>query len=435
VVNETRGWRSGPRIYQLFPLLAGPMTRWAPHLERARRLGFDWVFVNAVQLSGYSGSLYSIKDHLALDPRVVDPDGPAPHEQLRAVVDEAGRLGLSLMTDLVMNHTAFDSPLVDQHPTWYKLDADGQPERPRAKDGEDWVVWGDLAEIDNAESPDRDALWSYWLSVAERYAKVGFLAFRCDAAYKVPAELWRFLIPRVKASHPDTLFFAESLGCEIEDTIELARAGFDFVFNSSKWWDFEEPWCLTQYHESAPLAASVSFPETHDTERLAAELDGDVAAVKMRYAFAALFSTAVMMPIGFEYGFRRKLDVVKTRPEDWETPRWDLSEFIASVNRLKASHRVFNEDGPIDPLDAGNPSLFAFVKSSLDGRERAVVLLNKDREESQTCELSWLGDLAPAAALEDVSPEEPLDRTPDWTQCRLGPSAFHVLLLPADTGS
>jgi starch synthase (maltosyl-transferring) len=434
VVDDARGWRSGPRIYQLFPLLAGPMTRWAPHLERARRLGFDWVFVNAFQLSGYSGSLYSIKDHLTLDPRVVDPDGPAPHEQLQAVVDEAGRLGLSLMTDLVMNHTAFDSPLVDEHPSWYKCDPDGHPERPRVKDGDDWVVWGDLAEIDNAESPDRDALWSYWLALAEHYAKLGFLAFRCDAAYKVPADLWRLLIPRLKASHPDTLFFAESLGCEIEDTVELARAGFDFVFNSSKWWDFEAPWCLTQYRESAPFAASVSFPETHDTERLAEELDGDLAAVKMRYAFAALFSTAVVMPIGFEYGFRRKLDVVNTRPEDWERPRWDLSDFIGSVNRLKASHRVFNEDGPIDPVDTGTSSIFAFVKSSVDGRDWAVVLLNKDREDEHACDLSWLGDVAPAAAFDDASPAEPLDRTPDWTRCRLGPSAFHVLL-PREHGS
>jgi hypothetical protein len=27
--------REGPRIYNLFPLMAGPLPRWRPHLERA----------------------------------------------------------------------------------------------------------------------------------------------------------------------------------------------------------------------------------------------------------------------------------------------------------------------------------------------------------------------------------------------------------------
>lgn len=63
---------SGPRIYNVFPLLAGPLPRWTPHLERAHRLGFDWVFTNAFHYAGYSGSLYSVKDYCAIDPRLVD---------------------------------------------------------------------------------------------------------------------------------------------------------------------------------------------------------------------------------------------------------------------------------------------------------------------------------------------------------------------------
>jgi starch synthase (maltosyl-transferring) len=53
----------GPRIHNLFPLLAGPLPRWRPHLERARGLEFNWIFVNALNQAGYSGSLYSVKDY------------------------------------------------------------------------------------------------------------------------------------------------------------------------------------------------------------------------------------------------------------------------------------------------------------------------------------------------------------------------------------
>jgi starch synthase (maltosyl-transferring) len=422
-VAHERGWRPGPRIYNLFPLLAGPMPRWALHLGRARRLGFDWVLINSFMQSGYSGSLYSIKDHYTIDPRLVDPDAGPPSTQLEQLVDTAESLALRLMTDLVVNHTAFDSPLVTEHPDWYKRGDDGTPLHPGAKDGDRWVTWGDLLEIDNAGSPDRDRLWDYWTRLADHYVTLGFSGFRCDAAYKVPSELWRLLIGRVKQSRPDIVFFAESLGCPIEETVRLAQAGFDFVFNSSRWWDFEAPWCLEQYRESAAFTSSISFPESHDTERLAAELDGDQAAVKMRYAFAALFSTGVMMPIGFEYGFRQPLDVVRTRPEDWEPPRWDLSDFIIAVNRLKASHRVFNDEGPVDAASTGNPMVFAFVKSTRDGKERALVVLNRDRQHPQVCNLGWLSGFAVA----DISPEQPLEHTPDFQICSLKPSGVHVL--------
>ena len=315
---------SGPRIYNLFPLLAGPLPQWTSHLERAQRLGFDWVFINAFHYAGYSGSLYSIKDYYAIDPRLVD-DATAdpPMTQLTQMIQEANRLGLKLMMDLVINHTAFDSPLVTEHPEWYKRGADGKPLHPSAKDGDKKVTWGDLVEVNNASSPDRDRLWRYWLQLTDHYAALGVRGFRCDAAYKVPGELWRFLIGQIKQSHPGTLFVAESLGCPFEDTVRLARSGFDFIFNSSKWWDFTEPWCLEQYRQTAPLVPSISFPESHDTERLATELHGDKEAVKLRYAFSALFSAGVMIPIGFEYGFRKRLDVVNTQPQDWEASQWD----------------------------------------------------------------------------------------------------------------
>lgn len=417
----------GPRIYNLFPLLAGPLPEWTPHFERAQRLGFNWVFVNSFHYAGYSGSLYSVKDYYAIDPRLVDPAAGPPMSQLAQMIQTARQLGLKLMMDLVINHTAFDSLLVTEHPQWYKRGAGGKPLRPSAKEGDRQVVWGDLVEVDNAGSPDRDNLWQYWLKLAEYYASLGFSAFRCDAAYKVPMELWQFLFSQVKRSHPGTLFFAESLGCPFADTLRLARSGFDFLFNSSKWWDFTEPWCLDQYRQTAPFVPSVSFAESHDTERLATELQGDQAAVKMRYAFSALFSTGVMMPVGFEYGFRRRLDVVDTRPEDWETPQWDLCDFITAVNRLKASYRVFNEEGPIDPVDVGNSQVFAFVKSSLDRREKAVVLLNKDRRLPQSFSPARAGHIfSGAAQVQDLSPEERLRLTPDFQRGQLQPAGIGV---------
>jgi starch synthase (maltosyl-transferring) len=427
-MDSNVSWTAGPRVYNLFPLLVGALPQWTPHLERAQQLGFNWMFINAFHYAGYSGSLYSVKDYYTIDPRLLEPTAGSPMTQLREMVARATQLGLQPMMDLVINHTAFDSPLVTAHPDWYKRGTDGKPLRPSTKDGDKKVTWGDLAEIDNAGSPDRDRLWHYWLQLAEYYAALGFRGFRCDAAYKVPAALWQFLIERITQAYPGTLFVAESLGCPFEDTVQLARSGFDFIFNSSKWWNFTEPWCLEQYRQTAPLVPSISFPESHDTERLATELGGDKEAVKLRYAFAALFSTGVMMPIGFEYGFRQRLDVVKTQPHDWETPQWDLRTFITDVNHLKNSYRVFNEEGPLEVVEAGNPHILAFTKSSRDGNEKALIVLNKDRQHSQTCRLAQMGYVfGGMTQVQDVSPEERLQHTADFQTGHLKPSGLHVI--------
>jgi starch synthase (maltosyl-transferring) len=368
----------GPRIYNLFPLLAGPLPGWRPHLERAAAMGFTWIFVNAFHQAGYSGSLYSVKDYYTIDARLVNGSVP-PGEQLAAMLREASGLGLSVMMDLVINHTAFDSPLIGEHPEWFRRDDKGRIVHPGAKEGKRRVVWRDLAEVDNAGSPEREALWAYWRRFALHYAGMGFRGFRCDAAYQVPEALWRDLIGAVKAQYPDTLFLAETLGCTPAQTLNTARAGFDFIFNSSKWWDFREPWCLEQYALTAPVVPSIGFPESHDTPRLAAELDGDRAAVLQRYAFAAVFSTGVMMPIGFEYGFRRRLHVVRTTPQDWEAPTWDLTGAIGVIHRTKAALRALNEEGSNAPVALGDDRCVGFRKQTRDTTEAVLVVLNADR--------------------------------------------------------
>ncbi|MBW3630769.1 MAG: hypothetical protein KY464_15940, partial [Gemmatimonadetes bacterium] len=220
------------------------------------------------------------------------------------------------------------------------LDEAGELVSPFVTDPDDpskITVWGDLAEIDNEGSTDRQALWDYWAELVRDSLELGFRGFRCDAAYKVPAPLWRYLIAEARKVDPEVEFFAETLGGPVEAIASLREAGFDYIFNSSKWWDFNETWPLEQnarFHEIAP---SVAFPESHDTPRLAGETEGHEGVQRQRYAFSAGFSAGVMMPAGYEYGFRKQVNVVESMPEDWEQPSFDLTPFITRVNRLKLS--------------------------------------------------------------------------------------------------
>ena len=418
------------KIYNLFPLLAGPLPDWTPHLERAADLGFNAIYVNPIQQSGRSGSLYSIADYFKIDKRFIKPRSPrAPDGQVRDMTASAEKLGLRVMTDLVINHCAVDSRLVSEHPQWFKRDGNRVANPYCVQADGSRTVWHDLARFDHAHTSDPDGLFEYCCSVVEHLIDMGFKGLRCDAAYQIPTPFWRRLIKHTRKAHPDTLFLAETLGCTPEQTRNTASAGFDYVFNSSKWWDFHSPWLLEQYDLTRDLVPSISFPESHDTERLYTESGHNMEALKQRYLFAALFSSAVMMPIGYEYGFQRRLHVVNTRPEDWEPAAFDLSDFIRYVNKIKNEYPIFQEESLLQRLDHPNPNLLMLWKASTRGRGQALLILNKDPWNRQHfhCDDLYRHIQAPPP-LQDVSPEWAMDHLPTPFDFELGPGMGRVLV-------
>jgi len=418
------------KIYNLFPLLAGPFSDWKPHLERAAAMGFDWVFVNPIQQPGMSGSLYSIADYFRINKALLNPKSDkSDGDQVKDMVAEAEALGLHMMIDLVINHCAIDSALVREHPQWFVREGDRVVNPFCIEDNGHKTVWGDLAQFDHRHSPDAQGLERYLREVVQYLVGLGFRGFRCDAAYQIPRDFWRRMIEDTKSRHPDVVFAAETLGCSPQDTKETASAGFDYVFNSSKWWDFSSPWLLEQYELTRRIAPSIGFPESHDTPRLFAESGNNADAMKQRYLFSALFSSGVMMPIGYEYGFRKKLHVVETRPEHWEEPAVDLTDFIASVNKIKGEHPVFQEEGPIQKLDHPNPSLLLFWKASTSSDAEALLTLNKDPWNRQHFHCYDLyRHVQSAKPLRDVSPEWPVEHLPTPFNFELNPGMGRVFI-------
>jgi starch synthase (maltosyl-transferring) len=389
---ERRAVEAGPRIYNLFPLLAGSVRDWKGHLPRISAMAFDWVFLNPIHQPGFSGSLYAVKDPWRLHDLFQGDAPESPDDLLRGFLEEAARQGLRVMLDLVVNHTSKDSVLVGRRPDWFRREPDGSIRSPRAVDPADpsrITVWGDLAELDYEDPAAREGLVGYWSDYVRHHVGLGVRGFRCDAAYQVPAAVWRDLIRAAREVDPQCRFFAETLGCTVEQVEALRDAGFDFLFNSAKWWDFREDWLLDQYERFRRIAPSVAFPESHDTERLAAELGSQdtqrlAALLKMRYLFSACFSTGVMMPVGYEYGFTRRLDVVRTRPSDWEEPRVDLTQFIADVNALKASVPALNAEGPQRRVTSPHSPVVALARWSPDGDDSIVMVVNPDEVRSHS---------------------------------------------------
>lgn len=392
----------GPRIYNLFPLLCGSIRQWEDHLPRIAAMGFDWVYVNPFHYPGFSGSLYAVKDYYRIHDLMWDGENSLEN-LLASFCRKAQEHGISVIMDLVINHTSKDSLLAADHPEWFLHEADGSLRSPCAIDPADArkvTVWGDLAEINYDDPAQHQGLCAYFGEMMAHFIDCGIRGFRCDAAYLVPPEVWSHLIADARTKRHDATFFAETLGCRLEQVSALRSAGFDYLFNSSRWWDFRSPWLLEQYNAFRAIAPSIAFPESHDTERLASELGqaGEnhddpllmARAYRLRYLFSAVFSTGVMIPVGFEYGFRGRLNVVHTRPEHWERPLFDISAFIASVNAMRAAIPALNEEGAQRQLPSGDSAVVCLLRRTLTGPSWVLSIINTDLHGSHDVRISGL---------------------------------------------
>ena len=199
----------GILVYNLYPRLVGKFEHMKSHAIRAKEMGFQYVYLNPVALPGFSGSSYAIKNHYLYHPvhhkgwpldgedyseENLSKNKNLAESEFQDFIEFCNEIGIKVMLDLVINHSSIDSNLVNEHGVWYKRSKRGNLINPGVKEHGNYIKWGDLALIDNKCSEDKKALWNYWLELLEHYLKLGIKGFRCDAAYKVPTELWRFLI-------------------------------------------------------------------------------------------------------------------------------------------------------------------------------------------------------------------------------------------------
>ena len=344
------------RLYNLFPLLTQDLQDANTHFPRIAAMGFDWVFINPVHRTGGSRSLYAVASYDEIDPRFASGDDLSLDVNIPLLTGPARTAGLSIMVDLVINHTADSHPFTTEKPHWYLRDADGKISAPFAIDpaGGPGQVWGDLAELDFGGTA-REQIVAYFCGYVKRLAKLGVAGFRCDAAYKVPGDVWKSLIKAARGVNPKAVFAAETLGCRLDEIEALRGVGFDYFFNSAKWWDLSTPWAVGQYNQFRDMGPSIAFPESHDTARVAADLmnlpvEAQARRAVFEYAKAACFSSGVMMPMGYEYGLTKPLSVTETTPADWqpEAKAYDLSSEIRAVNLMKAAAPALNVEGAME---------------------------------------------------------------------------------------
>lgn len=150
-------------------------------LPRLHELGVDilWLMpiheIGAQNRKGTLGSPYSVRDYYSVNPEFGALD------DLKQFVEEAHHLEMHVILDWVGNHTAWDNPLVSEHPDWYQRDWKGDF-HPTP-----WMDWSDIIDLDYSQPGLRRYMteaMKYWVR------EVGIDGYRADVAGFVPLDFW-----------------------------------------------------------------------------------------------------------------------------------------------------------------------------------------------------------------------------------------------------
>lgn len=339
--------------------------------------------INPVPVSygrmGMYGSPYATNDYFGIDPIYATfSRDKTIEEQFIDLTSSIHGLGAKVFLDMVINHAGWAASIHFTHPHWHKKDKEGRIISPGA-----WgVVWGDLVELDYRH---RD-LWQYMAGMFLSWCQRGIDGFRLDAGYKVPREVWQYLISKVRDQYPDTLFLLEGLGGPWKTTEDLLTRGQMNWAYSELFQNYSRRQ-IVDYLEyaqrvSAGKGVLVHYAETHDNERLAKK--GKTHA-RMRLYLSALtsFSGAWGFANGVEWLATERIDVHRNTALHWGNGD-NLIEDIARLNRILAENPAFWECDGLEMADVGEEEILAFTRRSRRRDNILLCLINLNAEQAKS---------------------------------------------------
>jgi starch synthase (maltosyl-transferring) len=448
--------------YEMFPRSAGPdPTRSATfreasaELPRIADMGFDVLYLPPIHPIGTSfrkgrnnalhaapddpGSPWAIGSpaggHTAVDPGL---GTLADFDAFRAAAE---RHALEIALDLAWQCSP-DHPWVSEHPEWFRHRPDGTikyAENPPKK-------YQDIYPFD-FECEDWPALWQALLDVTLFWVEHGVKIFRVDNPHTKTFGFWEWMIDRVHAGHPEVLFLSEAF-TRPAPMRYLAKAGFTQSYTYFTWRNTKAE--LTEYFtelttsELREYLRPNLFANTPDI--LHAYLQhGGRAAFHARLLLAATLGASYGIYSGFELAEGQAVpgseeyaesEKYQFRKWDWDRPG-HLTELIASVNQIRRQHPALHADHSLRFHQTDNPEIIAYSKTTPDGADTILVIVNLDALHMQhghvEVPLDRIGSPADAGyRVRDLVDDISYEWRGAWNYVRFDPEIRqgHILWLP-----
>lgn len=204
-------WLSRSAVYQINPRTfsrEGTIKAVTDELPRLKELGFRIMYLcpvfeedNSEDRSFWSArqkksetdnpkNPYRMNNYFKIDSEYGTED------DLREFIEEAHRLGMRVLLDLVYLHIGPNAPILKRHPEFARQDADGNTVCT------DW----NFPYLDYTSDGLREYLWCNMIYYLGEMDADGF---RCDVGDGVPTDFWVEARRRMKAVKPDSVLINE----------------------------------------------------------------------------------------------------------------------------------------------------------------------------------------------------------------------------------
>jgi starch synthase (maltosyl-transferring) len=363
-------------------------------------------------------------------------------EDFRQLVRAAQRHGLEIAMDVAFQASP-DHPYVREHPEWFRHRPDGTiqyAENPPKK-------YQDIYPFD-FEGEDWQSLWQELRSVFEFWIEQGVRIFRIDNPHTKPFAFWEWTIREVRGRHPDVIFLSEAF-TRPRVMERLAKLGFDQSYTYFAWRntaqelrDYLTELTRTQVRE---YLRPNFWPNTQDILTEFLQTGGRPASALRLVLAATLTASYGILGPTFELvevtpltrGREEYLDSEKYQVRHWNLDQpGSLRPLITRVNRIRRQHPALQQDRTLRFLRTDNEQLLAYAKTSEDGSDVIVVVVNLDPRWRQS---GWVEvPVTPRAGHPPYQAEDLLNggrftwRTDAWNYVELDPEVTpaHIVRIP-----
>ena len=385
-------WVKDAVVYELYPRSFSKNESFLSIIKKIpqlKKLGVTvlWIMpinpIGKLHRKGPLGSPYSIRNYYKMNPEY------GTLADFKKLVKAVHQAGMHIIIDLVINHTAWDNPLIKEYPDWYKHDSTGKIVAPNPD-------WTDVAQLDYSHK----GLRRYMISMMKYWVKdVGIDGFRCDVAELVPLDFWDEARAALDSIKP-IMMLAEGA------KPDMHLKAFDLTYS---WNIYNVLGKIFKGSTSASAVDSVLERESRmypkGALRLRFNTNHDENAFDApsieRYGpggdglTVALIATLPGVPLiynGDEVGNSKRLSLFEQVPIDWKVKNGfrDLYEKVYSIRKSNPEFEqgIYKELSTSDGRD-----VLAFERKL--GRRTAICVFNfsKLREENVRIGVSGLGDI------------------------------------------
>ncbi|MBM4175419.1 MAG: hypothetical protein FJ213_04500 [Ignavibacteria bacterium] len=376
-------WINEGIIYEIYPRVfskEGNFKGITNRLEQLNQLGVTilWLMpinpIGEIKRKGGLGSPYSVRDFYGINSEYGTP------ADLKELVSKAHNLGLKVIIDVVLNHSAWDNPLANDHPDWYTKNESGKIIPPNS----DWM---DVADF-NYESIELRKymieMLKYWIS------EFDIDGFRCDVSELVPTEFWEEA--RKELDEIKTIFMLS------EGTLpEHHLSAFDMTYSWNVYDNFsgilarvKKPSMITEVIKTEKFmfpknSLRMRFNENHDKPRAAGFFGNDGAVITSAIIFS--LPGVPLIHNGQEIGEMEYSSLFEKGEIDWSKLDGDnkLFRFYQDLIsfRKRNSSLVY---GSFDPIDFGD-EILAYIRSN---QENHIISIYNFSNTVKTVDLNFL---------------------------------------------